>query len=191
MASAALPLVFPAVKLNDGWHGDGGIRSIAPLSPAMHLGATRVVAISTRFQGAQITPDEPMTSEYASVAQIIGIILDAIFLDLLDYDAANIERISELIEEVSEDTRKQFRSVQLLILRPSKDLGKLASEFEFRLPQPFRYFTRSFGTRNTRSPDALSMLMFQHEYLESLIDLGEYDAEQNFARIEEFLSAKP
>lgn len=186
MASSALPLVFPAVKLDDGWHGDGGIRSIAPLSPTMHLGAKRIIAISTRYHGVQITPEESVIKEYVPAAQIIGILLDSIFLDLLDHDAANMSRISELYEEISEESREQFKQIQLLILRPSEDLGKLASQYEIHLPQPFRYFTRGFGTRDTKSPDALSLLMFQHDYLSRLIELGERDAEQNSIQIEEF-----
>ena len=187
MASTALPLVFPAVKLNDGWHGDGGIRSIAPLSPAMHLGAKRIIAISTRFLGGQVSPEESVITEYVPAAQIIGILLDSIFLDLLDYDAANMNRINELYDEISEELRDQFKQLQLLILRPSEDLGKLAGQYEIRLPQPFRYFTRGFGTRDTKSPDSLSLLMFQPDYLRRLIGLGEQDAEQNSKQIEEFL----
>ncbi len=187
MASAALPLVFPAVKLDDGWHGDGGIRSIAPLSPAMHLGAKRILAISTRFRGGQVTPDESVISEYAPLAQVIGILLDSVFLDLLDHDAANMNRINELYEELDEQAREELNKIELLILRPSEDLGKLASQYEIRLPQPFRYFTRGFGTRDTKSPDSLSLLMFQPDYLDRLIQLGEKDAEENADQIEEFL----
>ena len=190
MASAALPLVFPAVKLADGWHGDGGIRSIAPLSPIMHLGAKRILAISTRFRGGEVTPDETVIGDYAPVAQIIGILLDSIFLDLLDYDAANMSRINMLYEEVSKEARENLNIVELLILRPSEDLGKLAGEYEIRLPQPFRYFTRGFGTRDTKSPDSLSLLMFQPDYLKRLIELGEKDAEQNAPQIENFLRNK-
>jgi len=187
MASTALPLVFPAVKLDDGWHGDGGIRSIAPLSPTMHLGAHKILAISTRYRGGQITPDETVIGEYAPVAQIIGILLDSIFLDLLDYDAANMSRINMLYDQINDETREALKKVNLLILRPSEDLGKLASQYEIKLPQPFRYFTRGFGTRDTRSPDSLSLLMFQPEYLERLLELGEQDAELHAEKIEAFL----
>ncbi len=188
MASTALPLVFPAVKLDDGWHGDGGIRSIAPLSPTMHLGAKKILAISTRYRGGEVIPDETMIGEFAPVAQIIGILLDSIFLDLLDYDAANMSRINMLYDEVNEKTREELNKVNLLILRPSEDLGKLASQYEIKLPQPFRYFTRGFGTRDTKSPDSLSLLMFQPDYLNRLIELGEIDAEENAEQIEEFLT---
>ena len=188
MASTALPLVFPAIKLDDGWHGDGGIRSIAPLSPTMHLGAKKILAISTRYRGGEVIPDETMIGEFAPVAQIIGILLDSIFLDLLDYDAANMSRINMLYDEVNEKTRAELNKVELLILRPSEDLGKLASQYEVKLPQPFRYFTRGFGTRDTKSPDSLSLLMFQPDYINRLIELGEKDAEENAEQIEEFLT---
>ncbi len=188
MASTALPLIFPAIKLDDGWHGDGGIRSIAPLSPTMHLGAKKILAISTRYRGGEVIPDETMIGEFAPVAQIIGVLLDSIFLDLLDYDAANMSRINMLYDEVNDKTRDTLNKVELLILRPSEDLGKLASQYEVKLPQPFRYFTRGFGTRDTKSPDSLSLLMFQPEYLNRLIELGEQDAEQNADQIEEFLT---
>jgi len=187
MASTALPLVFPAVKLDDGWHGDGGIRSIAPLSPTMHLGAKKILAISTRFRGGEIIPDDSVIGEYAPVAQIIGILLDSIFLDLLDYDAANMSRINMLYEQIDKQTREDLKKVNLLILRPSEDLGKLASQYEIKLPQPFRYFTRGFGTRDTKSPDSLSLLMFQRDYLNRLLELGEKDAEEHGAEIEAFL----
>ena len=187
MASAALPLLFPSIKLDDGWHGDGGIRCIAPLSPAMHLGAKRILAISTRYRGGQVVPDETVINEYAPMAQIIGILLDSIFLDLLDYDAANMNRINDLYNDISEKQREAFKKVELLILRPSVDLGKLASEFEIRLPQPFRYLTRGTGTRDTKSPDSLSLLMFQKDYLNRLIEIGENDSENNAAEISAFL----
>jgi len=188
MASTALPLVFPAVKLDDGWHGDGGIRSIAPLSPTMHLGANKILAISTRYRGGEVAPDDNVIGEYAPVAQIIGILLDSIFLDLLDYDAANMSRINMLYDQIDDQTREDLKKVNLLIIRPSEDLGKLASEYEIKLPQPFRYFTRGFGTRDTKSPDSLSLLMFQPDYLNRLIELGENDAKQHAQEIDEFLN---
>lgn len=188
MASTALPLVFPAVKLDDGWHGDGGIRSIAPLSPTMHLGARKILAISTRYRGNEIIPDETMIGEFAPVAQILGILLDSIFLDLLDYDASNMSRINMLYDKVNDKTREELSKVDLLIIRPSEDLGKLASQYEVKLPQPFRYFTRGLGTRETKSPDSLSLLMFQPDYLNRLIELGEKDAENHAQEIADFLN---
>ncbi len=189
MASTALPLIFPAVRIDGGWHGDGGIRSIAPLSPAMHLGAGRIIAISTRFQDGQPRHEESVISGYVPVAQIVGILLDSVFLDLLDYDAANMNRINEVYDEISAATRTHFRQTRVLVLRPSEDLGKLAGDYEITLPQPFRYLMRGLGTRDTKSPDSLSLLMFQPDYLRYLIDLGERDARTHAELISEFLNS--
>jgi len=186
MASAALPLLFPAVRLPDGWHGDGGVRLSAPLSPAVHLGATRILAVSTRYDRAVPTPELPVT-RYPPPAQILGKLLNAIFLDILDQDAWRLERINHLVREVPEESRGGMREIDCLVLRPSEDLGRLSARYEPDLPKPFRYLTRSLGTRETESPDFLSLVMFQPEYLKCLIAIGEADAEARIGEIREFL----
>ena len=94
LASAALPMFFPAVSLNGQWHGDGGIRLTAPLSPAMHLGADRILAVSPRAQSR--TEAVPSTTGYPSPAQIAGVLLNSVFLDLLDFDALQMTKSSNL-----------------------------------------------------------------------------------------------
>ena len=128
-----------------------------------------------------------MIQGYVPVAQIIGILLDSMFLDLLDYDAANMSRINDVYEQLGEASRAQYKKVRVLVLRPSEDIGKLAGHYEINLPQPFRYFTRGFGTKDTKSPDSLSLLMFQPDYLRYLVELGERDARRHAGEIEEFL----
>lgn len=190
MASAALPLIFPAIQLDEHWHGDGGIRLIAPLSPAMHYGADKILAISTRRgAGAKEAELEPMTDDYPPAAQIIGAILNAVFLDVFDYDAANMERINELYEFLPAEQQAKIRNTQVLVIRPTKDLARIAADLELKLPRSFRYFARGFGTKETKSPDSLSMLMFFPEYIEELIALGEADADAQSAEIEEFIKS--
>lgn len=186
MASAALPMLFPAIELNGSWHGDGGIRLTAPLSPAMHLGASHILAISTRKERK---PEELVSSirGYPPPAQIIGNLTNAVFLDMLDFDALNMARINQLVRALPEDKRAGLRPVDVLVLRPSEDLGKLAARFEPRLPRAVRFFVRGFGTRDTDAPDSLALLMFQQNYLEYLIHLGETDAEARADEIGEFL----
>jgi NTE family protein len=181
MASAALPLLFPAIRLADGWHGDGGVRLAAPLSPAVHLGARRILAVSTRHQRLGEVVEVP-THRYPPPAQIVGKLLNAVFLDLLDQDAQRLERINALLREVPPERRGGMREIQCLVVRPSQDLGRLAAEYEPALPRGLRFLTRGLGTRDTASPDFLSLLMFQRDYLERLIAIGEADAE---ARCEE------
>lgn len=179
MASAALPLFFPAVRMGRSWYGDGGVRLAAPLSPALHLGASRILAISTRYSRSIAEADEPETAGYPPPAQIIGHLVRAIFLDVVDQDAQRMERFNELVRKVPEPERGPYREIDLVVLRPSKDLGRLAGRFESALPGAFRFFTRGLGTRDTRSPDFLSLLMFEPGYLRYLVELGEADVEAN------------
>jgi NTE family protein len=177
MASAALPMFFPAVRVGDMWYGDGGVRLAAPLSPALHLGANRILAISTRYDRTQVESDAPNVVGYPPPAQVLGVLLNAVFLDLVDQDAVRLERLNHLLEELPPDKREGMRPVDLLVVRPSRDLGRLAAEFEPQLPKAFRFMTRGLGTRETKSPDLLSMLMFQPDYIARLIEIGEADAE--------------
>jgi NTE family protein len=190
LASAALPLFFPSVSLGDEWHGDGGIRLIAPLAPALHLGADRVLAISTRYRFKSDRP-EKLIPGYPPPAHVAGFLLNAVFLDALDYDLATLERINGLLLAARdrERVRTDLRVVKALILRPSVDLGRLAGEFEVRLPRFFRFLTRGWGTRDTSSPDVLSMLMFQEDYLSRLIEIGEADAAARLDEVREFVEA--
>ena len=187
MASAALPLLFPAVRLGDAWYGDGGIRLTAPLSPALHLGARRILAISTRYERTVEEADEPSVHGYPPPAQVLGALMNAVFLDLLDVDAMRLSRLNQLLEALPEEKRVGLRPVKLLVLRPSVDLGKLANEYEPQLPRSFRFLTRGLGTRETRSPDFLSLVLFQPEYLRTLIRMGEEDAHANIGEVQDFL----
>jgi NTE family protein len=186
MASAALPIFFPAVQIGNEWYGDGGIRLAAPLSPALHLGSNRILAISTRYDRSQAESERAEISGYPPPAQVLGVLLNAVFLDLVDQDTVRLERLNGLLDRLPEDQRDGMRPVRLLSVRPSQDLGLLAAEIEPQLPRTFRFMTRGLGTQEQRSPDVLSMLMFQPDYLARLIDMGEYDAEQMADRLEAF-----
>ena len=187
MASAALPLLVPAIREGPEWYGDGGHRLTAPLSPALHLGATRILTISTRHPRSRAEADVSQIAGYPPPAQVIGVLYNAIFLDLIDQDILRLELINQMLRDVPEEHRNGMRPVGILVLRPSRDLGHLAREFEPRLPKAFRFLTRGLGTRQTTSPDVLSLVMFQRDYLQALVDLGERDAESQMDRIDKFL----
>ncbi|MGH8594960.1 MAG: patatin-like phospholipase family protein [Gammaproteobacteria bacterium] len=176
LASASLPLFFPAVNIGGCWYGDGGIRMTAPLAPAVHLGADRILAISTKYAPSGQEADCPNINGYPPPVQVVGALYNALFLDVFDYDALRIERINSLVKHLPLDKRGGLRCVNLLLLRPSRDLGKLANEYESELPSAFRFMTRGLGTQETRSNDILSVLMFQPDYLRRLLDLGYADA---------------
>ncbi|MCA8979823.1 MAG: patatin-like phospholipase family protein [Planctomycetes bacterium] len=189
MASSALPFFFPATKVDGHWYGDGGIRLHRPLAPSIHLGATHVLAISTRYGRTEAEAASSATSGYPPPAQVIGILMNAIFLDLLDQDAMSLERVNALIDRLPDEDRLGLRPVRLLVMRPSVDLGRLAADYEPKLPGLFRFLTRRLGTRETKSSDLLSLLMFQSDYLKRLIELGEKDAETRGDEIAEFLAS--
>ena len=177
MASAALPLVFPAVRLGKHWHGDGGIRLAAPLSPALHLGATRMLAISTHYAKSFSEADEPQIAGYPPPAQILGQLMDAIFLDAMDEDSLRLQRSNEFLRDLPPELRRGYRLIDFAVIRPSQDLGKIAAEYEPQLPRTFRFLTRSLGTRETSNADFMSLFMFVPGYLQRLIEIGEADAE--------------
>jgi NTE family protein len=118
-------------------------------------------------------------------------LLNSVFLDTLDYDVFRLERLNRLVAQIPEEGREGIVPIRLLTLRPSTDLGKLAGRFERKLPRGFRFLTRGLGTKETRSPDFLSLILFQPDYLRALIDLGERDAETRCEEIEAFLSDSP
>jgi len=183
MASAALPLIFPAVQLNGGWHGDGGLRLTAPCSPALHLGARRVLAISTRHDRTTEEADRPMHFGYPAPLQIAGQLFSAMFLDDMSRDTRIIERLNTLVARLPPRQREGFHPIDLVVIRPSEDLGQVAASFEPQLPRFFRHLTRSIGSRETKSPDLLSLLMFQPDYIRRLMAIGEADAQTHAATI--------
>ena len=177
LASSALPIVFPAVQIGSHWFGDGGIRLAAPLSPALHLGAGRILAISTRHSPTARQANRPTVTGYPPPAQVAGVMMNSVFLDLLDDDAHRLETINRLLAGLPPEERGGMRPVRLLTVRPSVDLARLANRYEPQLPKAFRFLTRSLGTRQIEAPDFLSMIMFQPDYLAELIRVGEEDAE--------------
>jgi NTE family protein len=191
MASAALPLFFPAVQIGGHWYGDGGIRMTAPLSPALHLGASRIMVVSTRYDRTRDEASRPAVSGYPPPAQVIGLLLDGIFLEVVDQDVARLERMNDVLRRLRPKDRDGMRVVELLVMRPSQDLAAIAAEYEPRLPRAFRLLTRGLGTRQTSRPDVLSMLMFQDDYAKRLIALGESDAEARAEELHRFLNAAP
>jgi NTE family protein len=175
------------VRIGDEWYGDGGIRLAAPLSPAVHLGAKRILAMSTAYQR---TPDEastPVVSGYPPAAQVLGQLVNAIFLDVLEEDAARMERMNDLLRKMAPHERDGFKPIDLLVLRPSVDLGKLAGEYERFLPRKLKLLVRALGAKETESPDFVSLLMFQPEYTRRIIEIGEADVDARLPEIRTFL----
>jgi NTE family protein len=189
MASGSLPFLFPAVELNGRWFGDGGIRQVEPLSPAIHLGATRILAISTRHGRTATEAAKPVSFGYPPAAQIFGVLLNSIFLDRLDQDAEGLERVNDLIRHVPVRERDGLREIDMLVIRPSVDLGVMSGEYQHDLGGILRLIARGLGSSDTRSPDWLSMILFEPAYMQRLIEVGYQDGKTHHDALGRFAEA--
>jgi NTE family protein len=176
MASTAIPILFPAIRVGGSWFGDGGVRESDPLWPATHLGADRILAVSTK--PAPTPEGAPIFGRrrYPPLAQVLGVLSNAIFLDVLEDDFARLEARRRLVERIPPAARGEERAVRGLLLRPSEDIGTLAARYQELLPRTFRFLLGGLGTREVEGGDFLSLILFVPEYLEHLMALGEKDA---------------
>jgi NTE family protein len=191
LASSALPFLFPAICIGNRWYGDGGIRLAAPLSPAVHLGASRIIAMSTGYRRRPHEASTPVVNGYPPAAQIASQLVNAVFLDVIDEDVERMARMNELLLKIPPEQRDGLKPIDLLVLRPSVDLGALAASYEHRLPRNVRLLTRALGARESESPDFLSMLMFEPSYTQCIIDIGERDVDRRMDEIRAFLGHRP
>jgi len=191
MASAALPFLFPAVQLGAHWYGDGGIRLLDPLAPAIHLGADRLFVISTRYRRSRSEAQEPSCTGYPPLAQIAGMLTSVLFLDVLEHDAAVLQRVNTLVRKLPEEEPTSLRPLDVLVIRPSEDLGKMAHAYEVPFGGAAGRLAQLMGARQTRSADWMSMMLFTPAYAQRLMDLGYDDARQQHQRIAAFLQMEP
>lgn len=193
IASAAIPILFPAVRIGNGFYGDGSVRQAAPLAPAVHLGADRILAISMRAKWQVKQSRREVVTHYPSAAQVMGLLFHSIFLDSLDSDAERLERINNILRGVPAGTQlvEQLRPIKILVLRPSLDLGALARPHWRRLPPIIRSLVESIGGQREGASDFISYLLFDPAYTVPLMELGYDDATERWDEIEEFLDGEP
>jgi NTE family protein len=189
MASAAIPLLFPAVKIGTSWHGDGSVRQAAPLSPALRLGARRVLVISTVREPYDHPPESATDDPYPSLARIVGVTLNSLLYGHTEFDAEQLRRITGLVRASPDGHVPGFKPVELFLMRPSADLGNVAAAYEHKLPRALRYLTRGLGTRDENSTDLLSTLLFDAAYTERLVECGRRDAEEQIEALVRFVTA--
>lgn len=196
MASAAIPVFFPPVSIDGKPFGDGGVRMTTPISPAIHLGADKILGIGIRYARTRdqtLALNRDVRSERVSAAQVAGVLLNALFLDSLDNDMERLQRINRTLSYVPEGARRDspdlLRQIPALLLRPSQDLGRLAADEYERFPAMLRHLLRGVGASGQSGWDLLSYLAFQPGYVGKLIDLGHADTLERRAEIEAFFGS--
>ena len=186
LASSALPLIFPAEMIATEYFGDGGMRMLTPLSPAIHLGATKVLVIGTRDERPDPSPSEDMP--YPSLGEIGGYLLDCIFMDTLTADLQRLERDNRVVSRITADQASELgiRRVESLVIRPSRDLRDLTAEHMDEIPASVRLLLRSLGGWG-RDWRLASYLLFGTKYCRALMDLGYRDGKQQAEALKNFL----
>jgi NTE family protein len=187
LASAALPLLFPAERIGNEYFGDGGMRMLAPLSPAIHLGADRLLVISTRDENPDPPPVEP--APYPSLGEIGGYLLDTIFMDTLNADLSRMKRINRTLGLMSPANREltKLRMIDSLVIRPSRDLREVTHQHMGEIPRAVKTLLRALGGWG-RDWRMASYLLFESAYCRELIEMGFEDGMNQREQIRAFLS---
>jgi len=195
-ASAAIPLVFQPVRLKlargSAFFGDGCIRLQQPLSPVIRLGAEKVFAIGVRCEKKE-RPDETLDDSNPSLAQVMGVLFDAMFLDHLATDFEHLERLNQRLQDgyIARHGAQGSRLRQLgrFLISPSVHLSELARQHAHDMPYLIQYFVNSLGRDEASCADLLSYLLFTSKYTRDLIEIGYHDAGERIDEIEDFLYA--
>lgn len=190
MASSAIPFLFKPQKINREYFGDGSMRQTAPISPALHLGAERILVIGNRMEKVP-DPQRMANPSFPTLGEIAGHALDSIFLDSLDADIERLQRINHTLSFIGENEKQNeefsLRKVDVQVIYPSRNLGELAQEHAHELPWTLRLLMRGLGAYSKNNGSLMSYLLFERGYCRALIDLGYRDTMDKREEIKEFL----
>jgi len=194
-ASAAIPLVFQPVRLKTAkgtaFFGDGCVRLQQPLSPVIRLGAERVFGIGVRGEAVE-HQEEASDDNEPSLAQVLGVLFNVMFLDHLATDVEHLERLNNLLREghispSRTESCEKMRPLETLLVTPSVDLTELARQHQKDMPYLIQYFVNGLGRDAGACADLMSYLLFTPRYTRALIDIGYNDANKRIDEIEHFI----
>jgi NTE family protein len=190
MASAAIPLLFPPIKIGEEYFGDGAMRQLHPLSPAIHLGADRLLIIGVRARRAAGVSVNRLDALTPSPGEIFGYMLDTLFTDQIYGDLEQLGRINELVHSAPQVVAHGERTIETLMLAPSVDPREIAARHVAQMPRGLRALLRVIGGRDTSGFQLASYLMFEAGYTRALIELGHHDAMQARTALVAFMSGE-
>lgn len=190
MASAAIPLVFPSIKIKNEHFGDGSIHQLSPLSPAIHLGGEKlfIVGVDQPIEPLHAKENNPHPPTTATIA---GHLLDGIFSDTLQSDLERMKRINATVSLIPENLRKEnkgLKKIESMLINPSQDFNAMALEHFAELPLSLRILLRTIGISNDSESSLISYILFEKNYCKRLIKLGFEDAMEKETQIREFLN---
>lgn len=192
MASIAVPMIFPPVRIGGEYFGDGAMRQATPLSAAIHLGADRILVIGIRDETADVAPAVDQPQPFPSFAQIAGYMLDTLFMDGLYSDLERMTRINQLVDSVAPEHRSgallHMRPIDTMIILPSEDLREIAHKHRRELPFAIRALLRGVVGKDANENRLLSFLLFEQAYTRELIQLGYQNAMQVKEQLVDFVT---
>jgi NTE family protein len=189
MASAAIPLLFPPMKIGEDYFGDGAMRQLHPLSPAIHLGADRLLIIGVRARQAAGVSVSRFNQVMPTPGEIFGYMLDTLFTDQIYGDLEQLQRINDLVHSAPQAVHGE-RAVETLMLAPSVDPREIAARHALHMPRGLRALLRVIAGREASSAQLASYLMFEAAYTRALIELGYKDAMQARTALMAFMSGE-
>lgn len=189
LASSAIPFIFPPTRIHREYFGDGSMRQLAPISPAIHLGAERVLIVGASRKNEHLERQRVKT--HPSLAQIAGHALSSIFLDGLAVDIERMQRINNTLSAIPPDIRSDseipLRPIKTLIISPSERLDRIAAEHATALPWPVKTILTGIGAMNRQGGALTSYLLFERPFTRALIDLGYADTMARDTEVGDFL----
>ncbi len=190
LASSAIPTILPAAKIGETWFGDGALRQVSPISPAIHLGAERMLVVGVSGNITRPPVARPPTSS-PSLARMVGHVFNSAFIDALENDMEHLERINELVGMLhNENPRSQtagLRAIDFLCINPSVEIDQIASEHLRSLPRAMRTLFNIIGATNRGGGTSMaSYLLFEGEFCRELINAGYRDAMEQRDMLEAF-----
>jgi NTE family protein len=195
MASSAVPFVFSPVRIGNEYFGDGAMRQRVPLSPAIHLGADRILVIGVRDEHPDQVPSETESAQQPTLGHLAGYMLDTLFMDGLYSDLERISRINMIMEQLPagalEGPVSKLKVIETSVLVPKEDLRAVAQRHVSELPRAIRLLLGGLGAMNRGGSQLISYLLFESGYTRELIDMGYRDAMEMQEDLHAFLFDEP